>query len=696
VIHIESGYTTKVVESRTVATPARLAAGADPCTQCPFHSSAKSRGRYFALGLPEGEGPFVSARMIKLDAAARNRNRQRTTKSGLNTQLAFGSAECYRSRRSGFGGIPFFVRVRLLGSAQKRYPDESALAINGYQHREATEKSTRGGDVRTFIVIACAACAVLALSVSRSFAQSDPTGTPICDLPGYRGTAIYNQYCGSAPSAPAISGGGLTTEQQMGAQLGGLALGMIVQGLQESSQQEAARQAAAAAARAAEAERNRAIEEQRQAELRRLQEEAFQHSKGDLLDTLQGPDGSTGVADNVASNKVGVISPGGYNFHQSQHFTTGQPSQAPRLSDQLLGPDDSTTPPAPADQSTSLASQMMGPDGGAPAVNEIGMTQGQSIGGAGVTSANGGAHGSVGNFSKGDIVPDLNGSDEAASAAAQKPFDSAGAAPAVSIQASQTSLSGTDVAGNRVVTQNLGVPSVQLTAATLAKVAPLLRQPESGGPIAAGRPAICEPLSRQLDETYQIARRAVLASDIYDRYKSKDVPLPVIPGFDRISDRTNNEQITEMRKLLPSMSGESIRHLLQADDSDYRAAIYEEYVSISDQKHNYSRNIFLVFRGTVPTSRSDWMKGNVAQAACVGSDYYTSAIVLAHNLKQSAAANGYQLEIVGHSLGGVVQSKRSLPKYSSGRRHVHRVPIPHRLCGRWRAIKLAPRSSDLH
>jgi hypothetical protein len=344
----------------------------------------------------------------------------------------------------------------------------------------------------------------------------------------------------------------------------------------------------------------------------------------------------------------------GYNFHQSPHFATSQPSRPPRLSDQMLGPDDSAAMPAQRDQGANLANQMMGPDD-APTVNQIDVTQGTSIGGAGVTPGTHGSvgtQGAVGHFSKGDIVSQLNGSDEAVSAAAQKPFDSAGAAPAVSMQTSQTALTGSDRLGKQVVSQNLGVPSMQLSDTAFAKLVPLLRHPESGRPIATNRPAICEPLSRQLDETYQLARRAVLASDIYDRYKSKNVPLSTIAAFDRISDRINDAQITEMRKLLPGMRGESIRNLLQPDDSDYRAAIYEEYSSVSDKKHNYTKNVFLVFRGTVPTSRSDWMKGNVAQATGVGSVYFTSANFLAHNLKQSAAANGYQLEIIGHSLGG--------------------------------------------
>src|SRR5260370_42319494 len=39
--------------AQKVQTAARGAAGADPCTQCPFHSSAKCRERHFALGLSE-------------------------------------------------------------------------------------------------------------------------------------------------------------------------------------------------------------------------------------------------------------------------------------------------------------------------------------------------------------------------------------------------------------------------------------------------------------------------------------------------------------------------------------------------------------------------------------------------------------------------------------------------------------------
>jgi len=171
-----------------------------------------------------------------------------------------------------------------------------------------------------------------------------------------------------------------------------------------------------------------------------------------------------------------------------------------------------------------------------------------------------------------------------------------------------------------------------------------------GSPIAAGRPAICDGLSRQLAETYQLARLSLLASDIYERYESKAVPLTAITVFDRISDKINKVEITEMHNLFPGMSSEAVKNLLQPDDADYRAAIYENYVMGSDGIHQYTKKIVLVFRGT--STLGDMKNGNIPQAAGLRSDYYTKAIYLAQKLKVSADANGYQLELVGHSMGG--------------------------------------------
>jgi hypothetical protein len=81
----------------------------------------------------------------------------------------------------------------------------------------------------------------------------------------------------------------------LGAGLAGFGVAAILQGMQGDPREDARRQAAVAA-QAADAERIRALEVQRQAELRRQQEEAFQHSRGELLDSLQGPDDEANVA----------------------------------------------------------------------------------------------------------------------------------------------------------------------------------------------------------------------------------------------------------------------------------------------------------------------------------------------------------------------------------------------------------------
>ncbi len=43
----------------------------------------------------------------------------------------------------------------------------------------------------------CVLAVLLVGSASSGFAQATPRGVPICDIPAYRGTAIYNKYCGA-------------------------------------------------------------------------------------------------------------------------------------------------------------------------------------------------------------------------------------------------------------------------------------------------------------------------------------------------------------------------------------------------------------------------------------------------------------------------------------------------------------------
>jgi hypothetical protein len=138
-----------------------------------------------------------------------------------------------------------------------------------------------------------------------------------------------------------------------------------------------------------------------------------------------------------------------------------------------------------------------------------------------------------------------------------------------------------------------------------------------------------------------------LAADVYDRYDPKGpVNAPPIAEFIRISDYNTQEDANTMSRLFPGRDRQAVERLLAPDDSDFRAAIYEDRTA--------PRKIFLVFRGTVATSWSDWVKGNERQAAGVGSSYYSKAIFLAGQLKKSAVAQlpPFELELVGHSLGG--------------------------------------------
>jgi hypothetical protein len=180
-----------------------------------------------------------------------------------------------------------------------------------------------------------------------------------------------------------------------------------------------------------------------------------------------------------------------------------------------------------------------------------------------------------------------------------------------------------------------------LTRASVTTLVPLLRQPATDGPTGKLRPAICESLSRQLADTYQLARRALLASDVYTHNDPKD-PVSIslqAAGFDRISDAINSE---DMQHLFPGLSTQAIKALLEPDDSDYRAAIYRDRTD--------SPTIFLVFRGT--STNGDWEHGNVPQATGLGSTYYDNAIYLTNVLKKSTVVHALGLEIVGHSMGG--------------------------------------------
>jgi hypothetical protein len=179
-------------------------------------------------------------------------------------------------------------------------------------------------------------------------------------------------------------------------------------------------------------------------------------------------------------------------------------------------------------------------------------------------------------------------------------------------------------------------------------VMPLLRGPDdaNGHPVDDGKPSsTCQTLTSQINATYALVRRAVLAANAYDRYDGGDRLHPengsaaaILPlKMDRISDNPG-----AMAKLFPNTNRQTLEQLLAPPGSGYRAALYSD--------PNDRNKIFLVFRGTAELG--DWTKGNIPQQIGKGSVYFDKAIALAKLVKARADANGLPMEIVGHSLGG--------------------------------------------
>jgi hypothetical protein len=177
------------------------------------------------------------------------------------------------------------------------------------------------------------------------------------------------------------------------------------------------------------------------------------------------------------------------------------------------------------------------------------------------------------------------------------------------------------------------------TADALQKVVPLLRasdEMQKGGPLGTGSAATrCDVLRHELDATIGMARRGVLAANVYDVF-SPGLENALAPAaFARLDS-------PEVSKLCGANS-QTIDALTHPVESDYRAAIYRDKTD--------PKKLFIVFRGTT-SSLADWLNANVPQAMGFGSDYYRRGIALARIMNQCASDNGLELEVVGHSLGG--------------------------------------------
>jgi len=426
---------------------------------------------------------------------------------------------------------------------------------------------------------------------TQAYGKASGSNGPFPSCSGFKQTDAVSS-CSCSPSSPssAIPVGPSPLQQmqldvarQVGASVGkALADALLGNPQQDAANQAEALRAQQAAALAAEQQRQ--IEEQQIAEISRRQEAAKQR----ILGMLKGTEPSTALSLKMADSEP---STGGDELKlklggQTQFFGTNAPKCPPSqdASTVELCGRGATVDPATIKMDPSTA----------------------SIGGAGLTTG------------QADAIIRPTPAQSSSSGATTRSVTSSQQQPQKSIS------------------QDFG-----LSAASITTLVPLLRQPASGGPIGKLRPAICESLSRQLDETHQLARRALLASDVYT-HNDPTNPVSIslqAAGFDRISDAVDS---SDMQRLFPGMSSQRIKDLLEPDDSDYRAAIYRDR---SDPP-----TIFLVFRGT--TTTGDWVHGNVAQAAGVGSTYYNNAIFLTNVLKKSTAAHSLGLEIVGHSMGG--------------------------------------------
>ncbi len=165
----------------------------------------------------------------------------------------------------------------------------------------------------------------------------------------------------------------------------------------------------------------------------------------------------------------------------------------------------------------------------------------------------------------------------------------------------------------------------------------------SGGvcaPVAA-LSSECLDLKDKIDSIDEAASRASLAQDVYSFFDqtTQGWLMPswkAPPGYTLLS---NN--IDALRDILPHTQDSGIKALIAPDNSGYRAAIY---------KDDAKGTIFLVFRGT--NDAADWTQANRPNEEHQWTAYYAHAGILGEMVKRYADANGLQMEIVGHSLGG--------------------------------------------
>ncbi len=158
--------------------------------------------------------------------------------------------------------------------------------------------------------------------------------------------------------------------------------------------------------------------------------------------------------------------------------------------------------------------------------------------------------------------------------------------------------------------------------------------------------AICQHLKAQAEDLAAAARRADLASDIYDFYDNNDDPLrprKAPPGYTRLSNDIEDS------KLFPGVSEVDLKKKLAPAGLDYRVALYRD---------DKSGTIVVAFRGS--QSWQDYTAANGPNALQLRSEYYRKARALGRELRQWAYEHNQKLEFVGHSLGGGLATAAAL------------------------------------
>lgn len=152
--------------------------------------------------------------------------------------------------------------------------------------------------------------------------------------------------------------------------------------------------------------------------------------------------------------------------------------------------------------------------------------------------------------------------------------------------------------------------------------------PMASGAVQGCAPA-CPAICAEKAKLDQWSTEAEMAESVY-----KPMGQRHVPGHTEVTDPN------ELRKLGLN------RSMLSPSDSEFRAAVFRK---------NGTEDYVIAFKGTTPTSRSDWWE-NLKQGSGAQSDYYTRAQRIARRASDKVGKGVSGVSFTGHSLGGGLAS----------------------------------------